>query len=648
MSVIVYHARFTVGGDRILQGGYLGVDLFFLISGFLIGGIVTSELREGRFSLWNFYERRARRILPALVCVLVASSVAAVLLMTPAALREFSQSLVSTIFFFSNIHFLFQDSYTAAPSQLQPLLHTWSLSVEEQFYLVLPLALLLLRRRAQFQMGILSVLSVLSLMLASTLVTTNNAAAFFLPFSRAWELLIGAILAQVLLDSDRVEQPSAARYLPSLGAGIVVVSIAFFDETTPHPSIITLLPILGGVLIIGWANPWDPATRLLASRPLVAVGLASYSLYLWHFPIFAFLRIGNDGTGTSGLMVSGMVLTAVLSALTWRWVEQPFRRRDSVPLRMFYLWAGLPLVGSLVLATVVLTRPVEGAYPSIPSDFFASFEVFEPSTGPADCIDQNGFMNPTTWCQLGVDGSRPSFLLVGDSHAEALAASIDAAARKMGLSGRLVARSGCPLLLGLEPQRGQPMSQQCADLAERALDYVERESIKTVIFASRWNYYTCGEPKPDCGFTQNIRALGGEWPASLAERTLVLSIALNQTLAAYLSSGAELHIVTQVPHQLRDPKEVFEAYFAGQDDALTAMALPVADHQVFGAAIGEMFRSAVAVYPDVVIHDPGRVLCGKGGICRIGAEYASFYSDDDHLSVGSATVMSDWAQGILR
>ena len=257
-------------------------------------------------------------------------------------------------------------------------------------------------------------------------------------------------------------------------------------------------------------------------------------------------------------------------------------------------------------------------------------------------------MDPATWCQLGADGTMPSFLLVGDSHAEALAASIDAAALQMGLTGRLVARSGCPLLLGLEPQRDQPMSQQCVDLARRVLAYVEQEGIGTVIFASRWNYYTCGEPKPDCGFTQNVRSLDGDWAQSGAEREQILGDALDQTLAAYAASGVEMRVVMQVPHQLHEPKEVYQSYFSGHGDALTDMALPVGEHQSFGAAITAMFTSMVKDYPGVTIHDPGRVLCAEDGICRVGAQEASFYSDDDHLSIGSVTILTDWAKGILR
>lgn len=647
LSVILYHARFTLSGQRLFQGGYLGVDLFFLISGFLIGWIVAAELREGRFSLVRFYERRARRILPALVCVLVASSLTASLLMSPGALREYAQSVVATVFFFSNIHFLFQDSYTAAPSQLQPLLHTWSLSVEEQFYLVLPLLLILAVGRVRWQVAGLILLSALSLLLASMLVRTHGAMAFFLPFSRAWELLAGTVLALLVMGGG-IAPRGADRYLPSLGAAIVVLSIATFDEATPHPSVLTLMPILGGALLIGWANPRDPATRLLASRPFVAVGLASYSLYLWHFPIFAFLRIANDGSGTPGLMAFGIALTAVLSAATWRWVEQPFRDRSRVTVRVLLFATGLPLAATLVVSTVVLMRPLESDYPSIPSAVQASFTVFEPRSGAVDCIDQERFLDPSTWCEMGVVDSAPSFVLVGDSHAEALAASLDAAALRLRLSGRLIARSGCPLLLGLEPQRGTPLSQQCVDLAAAVLDYVRAEGIRTVVFASRWNYYTCGEPKPDCGYTQNIRVPGEAWAASLTQREQVLAAALRQTLSAYRDAGVELRFVAQVPHQLHDPRAVFEAHFAGQGDALDAMALPVEAHRAFGGRTLAMLQRAVSDRPGAAVLDPSAVLCADGGLCRFGTAEASFYSDDDHLSAGAARVLTDWAEGLLR
>lgn len=647
LTVIVYHARFTVFGERILQGGFLGVDLFFLISGFLITMIVATELREKRFSLLRFYERRARRILPALICVLVSAALVAPFLMSPIALFEFAQSLVATILFYSNIHFLFQDSYTAEPSQLQPLLHTWSLSVEEQFYLVLPVLLILIGRRRWPSGTILVGLAVLSLVLAHLLVTKNTALAFFLPLSRAWELLVGSILA-VGVVQGRIKQSDWTRFLPTLGAAMICLSFAFFDESTPHPSLLTLVPILGGVFLIGWSNPGDPTTRLLSSRAFVGIGLASYSLYLWHFPIFAFLRIANDGSGTASLMALGIALTGLLSAATWRWVEQPFRRQGWVSQRWLVFATGLPMAAMLVFATFILTRPVDTIYSSIPQAVQNSFSVFEPRRGATDCIDQDGFMDPKTWCQLGPAESAPSFLLVGDSHAEAIAASVDAAAFKLGLSGRLVARSGCPLLLGLEPDRGVPLSAQCVELAIAALDFAKSQGIPVVILASRWNYYTCGEPKPDCGFTQNIRSIDEAWPKTLDEREEVLAAALRQTIETYSEAGMSVRIIAQVPHQPYDPREVFEAYFGGIDDALISMALPTSEHASFSASVRKILDSVVEDYPGTQLHDPATLLCAVGGICRVGTPEASFYSDDDHLSIGAAPLLSHWVEALIR
>jgi peptidoglycan/LPS O-acetylase OafA/YrhL len=286
--VVLYHAGFEA-----FSGGYLGVDVFFVISGYLITGIIASDLQSGSFSLRRFYERRARRILPALFVVVALCMVAAWLWMIPDQLVEFGASLIAVPLFVSNLLFWRQSGYFATEASLNPLLHTWSLAVEEQFYILFPLALLALTalgRRLVLPALILVALS--SLGLAEWTTSRDADTSFYLAHTRMWELFSGAIIAMSSL--ERSGRGSLVRQSLA-GLGLILCAIAFgsFTEGSRHPGLLTVIPVLGTCLIFVCANSESAVGRVLSYRPLVWTGLISYSLYLYHLPMFAFLRIAD-------------------------------------------------------------------------------------------------------------------------------------------------------------------------------------------------------------------------------------------------------------------------------------------------------------------------------------------------------------------
>lgn len=298
ISVILYHAQLVFYGRDWLVGGYLGVDIFFVISGYLITRIILSELHAtGSFSLLNFYERRARRILPVLFIVIFVSIPFAWQRLLPSALVEYAQSVLAAIFFVSNFFFYFSTTeYGADSALLKPFLHTWSLGVEEQFYLFFPIMAMVLFKyfRAHF-LAILFGLCLLSLQFSAVMVNYNSDLNFYLPLSRFWEIAIGSVLAlRELAYKSKPPHPFWANTLPMLGLYLLIYAILFFDGETPHPGFQTLIPILGVALIIAFASSDDLVGKILGSKPLVYIGLLSYSLYLWHFPVFAFSRIGHS------------------------------------------------------------------------------------------------------------------------------------------------------------------------------------------------------------------------------------------------------------------------------------------------------------------------------------------------------------------
>lgn len=327
VPVVAFHA-----GAGLFSGGYVGVDVFFVISGYLITTILAQAMIEGRFSLLTFYERRARRILPALFAVIACTIPFALAWMKPSQFEDFAQSIVAVVFFGSNILFWIEDGYFDFASEEKPLLHTWSLAVEEQYYIFFPLILLLVLRRGNLARALRAVLvlALISLAACQWAVSALPSANFYLAPFRAWELLAGSLCALYLL-----ARPAPMRQggvLAALGLGMVAVATFAFDNATPFPSIWALLPVLGTALIILGAHTGTWVARMLSTRAMVGIGLISYSTYLWHQPIFALARIrfadlAHGGGVETGLFFAALsLLSFALAWLSWRYVEQPFRR----------------------------------------------------------------------------------------------------------------------------------------------------------------------------------------------------------------------------------------------------------------------------------------------------------------------------------
>jgi peptidoglycan/LPS O-acetylase OafA/YrhL len=329
LAVIVHHVS-----ARALPGGFIGVDVFFVISGFLITSIILRDLGAGTFSFATFYERRVRRLFPNLTLLLVFCSCVAWVLLLPADFRDYSSSLFSTSVFTSNMFFWRDSWYFAAPSQTKPLLHTWSLAIEEQYYLLFPAVLWALHRYAPKRIRAACTVGFLvSLGMSIWAVSNTPAAAFYILPSRAWELLLGSLLvvgAVPTISSTRSRELIAAAGL------IAILAAAFgFDSATPFPGAAALLPCAGTALIIhsGGAAHTTIVRRLLGWGPLVVIGLMSYSLYLWHWPLLAFARYYFLSEITPGATALFVVISLVIAYLAWRFVERPVRSKALLPKR---------------------------------------------------------------------------------------------------------------------------------------------------------------------------------------------------------------------------------------------------------------------------------------------------------------------------
>ena len=325
LPVILFHAGLT-----FWSGGFVGVDVFFVISGYLITTILIDERERGTYSLLGFYERRARRILPALFLVLIACIPFAWMWVPPYPFEDFARSLAFAALFISNVHFLEHGGYFDLNADLRPLLHTWSLAVEEQYYLLFPLVLFCLRRfrKVKYLVGF-TLLALASLAVAEWGWRNYPSQNFYFTPSRLWELLAGSICAAILYRRTQMK----SEILAALGLAMILFSTVVFDAALPFPSLYTLVPVVGTCLIILFAEGGTMTARVLSIKPFVGIGLISYSAYLWHQPLLAALRLSDARPPSEAMLLAAAALALLLGWATWRLVEQPFRRRRCAPRR---------------------------------------------------------------------------------------------------------------------------------------------------------------------------------------------------------------------------------------------------------------------------------------------------------------------------
>ena len=481
VPVVLFHAGFSAFG-----GGFVGVDVFFVISGYLITTLILRDVEAGRFSFRDFYERRARRILPALFLVLLCCIPFAWMWMMPDEMRSFSRTLSSVILFTSNISLWERTGYFEQSAELNPLLHTWSLAVEEQFYIIFPLIVLMLWRFGRGSLvTALLLIAVVSLALSEYASRSFPSFNFFWLPTRAWELMAGALCAFMAL-SPNLKRDEA---LSLAGLAAIVLSVFLFDETTPFPSLYALLPVLGTCAIILFAGPGTLVNALLSTRVFVGIGLISYSAYLWHQPLFAFARI-RSLTEPSPLLMAGLALAAfALAVVSWRYVEMPFRRRGSWPLPG---WRSVALAsvtaGALLLAfgkTGNVTRGYPDRFASRPEIGIAQ-ERLAANHGLSERCERFRWLEAA--CQTD---DEPEVVVWGDSLAMHLVDGLRAS--KPDISMVQMTTSVCGPFAGIAPVNARnpvAWAEKCMAFNDKVLAFIAaHRSIRYVVLGSRFEQY---------------------------------------------------------------------------------------------------------------------------------------------------------------
>jgi peptidoglycan/LPS O-acetylase OafA/YrhL len=420
VPVILFHAGF-----ELFNGGFVGVDVFFVISGYLITTILIEDIEKNRFSIINFYERRARRILPALFFVMLVTIPLAWMWMSPSQMKDFSQSLIAVSLFLSNIHFWRESGYFAAATEEKPLQHTWSLAVEEQYYVLFPIFLFLVWRFGKNRVfWMIVVFAAMSLALSEWGWRNASYANFYLAPTRAWELFAGSIAAFIVQNRG----VKANNALSLLGLATIIFAIFEYDKNTPFPSIFGLVPVIGVVLLVLYADKETFVGRLLSIKLFVGIGLISYSAYLWHQPLFAFARIYSLETPSSKLMLSLSIASLLLAIVSWRFIEKPFRRKEAFLASQLKLFK-FSFLGFLLFVLIGLighfNKGFENRFKKVLNGDISHIEFHEyVSNRYLDCEPQRvaeeaPYLEDFLRCKQTKQRSA-DWVLLGDSHAEHL------------------------------------------------------------------------------------------------------------------------------------------------------------------------------------------------------------------------------------
>lgn len=440
-AVVLFHAA-----GALVPGGYVGVDVFFVISGFLITTILLRDLEQDRFSLIHFYERRARRILPALTVVVVLTLIASCFLLPLQETNEAFESALATMLFLANVRFWLKTDYFATAAEEQPFLHMWSLAVEEQYYLVFPILLYFVWRwRKSALLWVLLCLTLLSLITAEVLSRHAPVANFFLPMGRVWELLVGSCIAYWGVQRPRMIIAEGAT---ALGLLMIIIPIFVFSKATPTPSLWTAIPVLGTALVILYARDGSRVTRLLQLKPMIGLGLISYSVYLYHQPLLAFARVNLPGEWHTKPVLLGFALLSIpFGYLSWRFVEKPFRREFSRQTVFALSGISIGLITAFSAVAVFFPQTLRGAYVSTLSEVSRErFEQIEALSDfsthgvaqPGDCNFIMSYADAAFLERFQVCAAEhgPGILVIGGSHAA-------------DLQGALVVASDHPFIAGL-------------------------------------------------------------------------------------------------------------------------------------------------------------------------------------------------------
>jgi peptidoglycan/LPS O-acetylase OafA/YrhL len=624
-AIVIHHAF-----PALLPGGFVGVDVFFVISGYLITRLIAQARDAGTFSWGGFYLRRARRIVPAYILVTLVTAALAAWIEMPRLLAQTGAATAASGLFLANILFAQTAGYFAPGPQQNPLLHLWSLGVEEQFYLVWPavIALLSLKSTRGMRAGLALVLLLGSLVLAQAMVT--SVWAFFGLPMRAWEFLAGGALALGLVKppGDRTTVNLAG----VIGGLMIAGSLVLLNEASAFPGVSAVPVVIGAALLVWSGSGATPGLAVLRLPPVVGLGRVSYSLYLWHWPL---LVLAADVAQQPLSLFQRLCLVGLalgLAVLTWRFVEQTFRRGPvERPWRRLGLMLAPVLAPIAVGALLFFTHGLPGR---LSSEAKALADLEETDVNPAReaCLEEH---RQGDECRFGagLDAPGEDVMVWGDSHADALTPGVVEWARRRGWSVRETARSGCPPMVGLKVRITNRFALDCAPTADQALDRIASDRrLKLVILSGRWPLYRGAPPFYDVNsprVTVEVVGRPGYKPSlTTSLRTTLDAIARRNPNVRVLIVGPFPELTLGAPECLGQVRQL-----GGRPEVCASVA---ADLPLSRAGPAEdAIRAAIQDRPGVAAVFPSETLC-RSGRCAAMLDGRPIYFDDDHLSASGA------------
>lgn len=612
MAVVLHHLS-----PSTVPGGFIGVDVFFVISGYLITRIINREIQEVTFTFARFYERRIRRLFPALFAVLAFVLVAGWFILLPSDYLATSRAAAGTVLFSANIVFWrdLAEGYFAADAKLNPLLHMWSLGIEEQFYLLFPVFLLLVYRYArQWLVPALMAAFALSLLLSVALTPIKSVASYFLLPTRAWELLAGSLLA--VLSVPQLQSRIWREVLAAASLVAITAPAMLYSAQTPFPGYAALLPVAGAVALI-WlgGGPVTLTGRLLQLKPAVYIGLISYSLYLWHWPLIVFARFLNGLDSIRQYIPFLLLLSLVVAAISHSLIEQPFRKRGPVAggggtRRLYPVMATLAVALIALSGQAVMSNGFPGRYPA---DVVLVDSVRRAEVPWKQCEARIG-KNLDGLCVLGDSSVEPDLLLWGDSHMLAWAPGFDAALKTLGRSAYFAPNSACPPILDVD-QSTDPLCRSQNDDIMVAITDAKRGSgkVSTAVLAGFWQKY----------FNDSNLRLSADGQAG--GNFEIAAPKLTDTLERLAKVGVDTIVMGAVPAYPIDVPYVVSSGRQNDTQLKYADMLTTNEYKVL---------STHSRFADVASW-----FCADE--CRVRDEDGVFYRDSNHLAVHGAHTFQD-------
>jgi len=602
ISVVLFHLS-----KRHLTGGFLGVDMFFVLSGYLITAIVWREMRQGRFSIIRFYDRRIRRIMPALLALLFFTTLASALLLLPSDLMGYSRSLLATLVFSANIYFLRDANYFSTAAEQKPLLHIWSLGIEEQFYVIFPLMLWLLARwwpaRALTWIVVLTMGS-LAACIGAAFVGAQVPAFFLLP-TRAWELGVGAALA--LAPTHLSLRPMRAQWLA--GAGALLILIGMVDPLDPYGYIPAAAPAVFGtaLLLVSGQNNRPLMSRILEFRPLVFVGLISYSLYLWHWPIIVFGRYYLVRAFTLPEKAAAILLMTLCALASWRFVERPLRG-TRVPIAQVRAIAGIAAVCLATVATGILSAR------GLPGRLGADAAVINQAVDTNYRCPVANYLpfGRSRACVMNLPSRNPQdadVILLGNSHAQMYEPVWESILAERGETGLLVSPSGCL------PTVQANITRDCIDIAAKNLAAIGNIGrARAVIVGLNWWH----------GREELVDRSGRKVDNA---NDSAFETALDDLLDKLRRDGKQVVLIGPIAEPGWDIASVISRQLAFGHKLDRPTFLPASD---FNRRFGPLIRH-FATRNDIDFVRPDRVQCSATR-CNFVLDGRSLFSDSNHIA----------------